>query len=195
MNGFRSQRGAVLITSLVLLLILTLLGIASMRNTTLEEKMAGNMHSRHVAEQAADAALRGAEDWLLGLTVPPVSSASCESSGATVIKCLAFGLDPDDTNSKPWWKERDDAWWESPSTASVTQVALNNLSGVSLPGAPRAAYAVSERGVVPEGQSLALGMSQDLERMNRFYEMTARGVDPSGRAEVISRTTFAAPNF
>jgi hypothetical protein len=40
-----------------------------------------------------------------------------------------------------------------------------------------------------------MGTSQDLERVNYIYEMTTRGVDASGRAEVISRTTFAAPNF
>jgi type IV pilus assembly protein PilX len=185
MKSYRGQRGAVLITSLILLLILTLLGVASMRNTTLEEKMAGNMHNRHLAEQAADAGLRGAEDWLLGLKVPPVASASCESSGSTVTKCLAFALDPDESNAKPWWRETDATWWESTATTSVT---VNNL--------PKpAAYVVEDRALVPEGQSLALGMAQDLERMTRFYEMTARGVDASGRAEAISRTTFAAPNF
>lgn len=185
MNSYRTQHGAVLITSLVLLLILTLLGVAAMRNTTLEEKMAGNMHNRHIAEQAADAALRGAEDWLLSLKVPPIASASCASSGSTVIQCLAFGLDPDETNTKPWWKEQTDTWWESTATNPVT------VPNVGKP----AAYVVEDRALVPEGQSLAVGMSQDLERMTRFYELTARGIDTSGRSKVITRTTFAAPNF
>lgn len=189
MNTYRTQRGAVLITSLVLLLILTLLGVAAMRNTTLEEKMAGNMHNRHIAEQAADAALRGGEDWLLELKTPPVASSTCTPSAGSDIQCLGFGFsyspDPDDTNGKPWWKERDDAWWQSTAT---TAIPVNHVT-------KPAAYVVGELAIVPEGQSLAVGTAQDLERMTRYYEMTARGVDSSGRAEAISRTTFAAPNF
>jgi type IV pilus assembly protein PilX len=57
----RKQDGAVLITALLLLLVMTLLGLSGARTTTLEEKMAGNMRDRHRAFQAAEAALREGE--------------------------------------------------------------------------------------------------------------------------------------
>lgn len=60
----RSQRGAALATSLILLLMLTLIGVTAMQSTTLEEKMAGNLRSEHLAFQAAEAALRAGEEWL-----------------------------------------------------------------------------------------------------------------------------------
>lgn len=57
----RGQRGAILIAVLAILLALTLLGIAGMRATTLEERMAGNFQENYLAFQAAEAALREAE--------------------------------------------------------------------------------------------------------------------------------------
>ncbi|KPC31732.1 Type IV pilus assembly protein PilX [Pseudomonas syringae pv. cilantro] len=52
------QRGMVLLVSLVFLLLLTLLGISSMQNATLQEKMAGSVMVRNQSFQMAEAALR-----------------------------------------------------------------------------------------------------------------------------------------
>lgn len=57
----RSQTGAVLLVSLIMLLLLTLIGVTGMQTAGLEEKMAGNMRDRNIAFQAAEAALRDAE--------------------------------------------------------------------------------------------------------------------------------------
>jgi Tfp pilus assembly protein PilX len=54
----RHQRGAALIVGLIMLLLLTLIGVAGMRDTLLQEKMAGNMRDREIALQAAESALR-----------------------------------------------------------------------------------------------------------------------------------------
>jgi len=58
------QRGAVLVISMIMLLLLTILGVTSMRSTNLEERMAGNTRDRHLAFEAAEAALTEAEDFL-----------------------------------------------------------------------------------------------------------------------------------
>lgn len=58
------QRGAVLIISMIILLILTLLGVTSMRSSALQERMAGNTRDKHLAFEAAEAALIDAEDFL-----------------------------------------------------------------------------------------------------------------------------------
>lgn len=55
------QQGAALIVSLILLLVMTLIGVASMRGTTLEERMAGNMRDRSIAFEAGEAGLRESE--------------------------------------------------------------------------------------------------------------------------------------
>ena len=59
-TGFRSRQqcGMALLVSLVFLLLLTLIGISSMQNATLQEKMAGSVTFRNSSFQTAEAALR-----------------------------------------------------------------------------------------------------------------------------------------
>lgn len=57
----RRERGAALIISLILLVLITLVGVASLRNVVLEEKMSANFYDRSLAFQAAEAALRAGE--------------------------------------------------------------------------------------------------------------------------------------
>ncbi|MCK5888338.1 MAG: hypothetical protein KAG19_00180 [Methylococcales bacterium] len=57
----KQQDGAVLAISLVMLLALTLMGLAGMHTTSLEEKMVSNVRDQYLAFQAAESALREAE--------------------------------------------------------------------------------------------------------------------------------------
>lgn len=57
----RTQRGMALLVSLVFLLLLTLIGISSMQNATLQEKMASSISLRNQSFQTAEAALRVGE--------------------------------------------------------------------------------------------------------------------------------------
>lgn len=52
------QRGMALLVSLIFLLLLTMLGIASMQSATLQEKMAGSVTLRNTSFQTAEAVLR-----------------------------------------------------------------------------------------------------------------------------------------
>ena len=69
-NNFRQttprhrQKGAVLVVTLMILLVVTLLTVSNMRSSVLEEKMAGNTSDRNVAFQAAESALREGEVFL-----------------------------------------------------------------------------------------------------------------------------------
>ena len=74
MNHQKSQKGAVLIVSLIILLLLTMLGINSMRSTLLQEKMAGNSNDYNRAMQAAETALREGESEIAKLTSRPNAS-------------------------------------------------------------------------------------------------------------------------
>ena len=58
---YRPQEGVVLVIGLIFLLIMTLIGVSAIQTTTLDEKMAGNSRDRSLAFQAAEAALRDAE--------------------------------------------------------------------------------------------------------------------------------------
>lgn len=61
----RKQQGASLLVSLIFLMIMAMLGVAVANVTTLQERMAGNTRDRDLALQAAEVALRDAEDQLV----------------------------------------------------------------------------------------------------------------------------------
>lgn len=56
-----SQKGMVLVVSLIFLLLLTLLGVSAMQNATMQEKMASSVMVRNQSFQLAEAALRMGE--------------------------------------------------------------------------------------------------------------------------------------
>jgi Tfp pilus assembly protein PilX len=57
----KQQQGAALVVGLIFLVLLSLIGVASMQSTGLQERMAGNFRDQNQALQAAEAALRSAE--------------------------------------------------------------------------------------------------------------------------------------
>jgi len=62
------QEGFVLIVGLVILGLLTMLALSSMRDTTMQEKMAGASRDSGLAFQAAESALRDAENCITATT-------------------------------------------------------------------------------------------------------------------------------
>jgi type IV pilus assembly protein PilX len=69
------ERGAALVITLVLLVIITLLGLASLRQTALEERMSANMKDRSIALQNSEFGLRAAETWLASQAEPIIAGA------------------------------------------------------------------------------------------------------------------------
>ena len=60
---YAHQRGATtLMMVLILLLVVTLIGLASLRGTLMEEHMSSSVRDRGLAFQAAEAAVPGSQD-------------------------------------------------------------------------------------------------------------------------------------
>jgi type IV pilus assembly protein PilX len=172
------QRGMVLIVSLVMLLALTLLGLAAMQNSSLEERMAGNARAENLAFQATEAALRGGEAWMFARTAQPAAAAS---PGANEVWEL-YAPDPAPANRLSWWQEQDAVWWLADG------VAYTGALPAGAAQVPQPHYVIEQAGFV--GDSLVLGQQQDqVGRM--FYQVTARGAAPGGRGEVLLRSTYA----
>ena len=124
-RAHKNEGGFVLATALIFLVALTILGVSALGINSLEEKMLGYSRDRQLAFQAADAALRDAERYLMSGSFP---------GGATnfVADCAAgAGLYQIRTAGKPIWAElengvtcKDDAW------AGVSS-AVNAASGLS----------------------------------------------------------------
>lgn len=106
------QSGAVLVVAMLFMLIMTIIGVSAMNNTTLEEKMSANMRDRAVALQAAEIALNEAEDYLETIV-----------DTADFVSGTSVGLYP--TNTEVWktlnWKEGNVRVAESKISEAASQ--------------------------------------------------------------------------
>jgi type IV pilus assembly protein PilX len=107
------QRGVALITALILFVIMTLLGLAAIRNITQEERMAGHSYSRSLAFQATESALRSAE--LLVETNKPTPTAGC-----TVVAGLMSCAPPAASDTPRWQDSAFDSWQDLSAIGSGT---------------------------------------------------------------------------
>ena len=58
----RHQRGAALAVALILLILVTIIGLAAIRGVTVQQRMTANFSDRQIGFQAAEAGLRAGED-------------------------------------------------------------------------------------------------------------------------------------
>ncbi|HEX20205.1 MAG TPA: hypothetical protein ENG78_05235 [Acidiferrobacteraceae bacterium] len=68
------QRGAVLVVTLVILLLLTILGVSSLNMSSLETLITRNDQQKQASFQATEGALRQGQVFALTLTSPPITT-------------------------------------------------------------------------------------------------------------------------
>ena len=97
-----NQRGWVLVVGLVILVMLTILAMAMMKTTRLEEKMAGATRDLNLSFQAAETALRVAENFIESQTAESIFDTTEEGvyDQETDEPANPFTSNWDDTNSK-----------------------------------------------------------------------------------------------
>ena len=172
----RQQRGAVLIVALVLLLVLTILGTASVRDTTMQERMAGNFRDYSAAFEAAETALRFGEVQLGNSTAfgdmdfNGVNGAYEVSSSSTSVDPLEpanYGLQVDDSVL------REGGDGGNPLLVSaVPDYYLEQLPEIALPGS-----------------DLVVGFQDQAPRV-QYYRVTGKGHGISPNSEVILQSTY-----
>jgi Tfp pilus assembly protein PilX len=201
-----AQHGMVLIVSLVILLSMTLLALAAIQNTTLEERMAGNTRAENIALQSAEGALRSAEALISTWPAQPKPSTNpgytkTDANNGNVVWVLE-APDPqwNDTtwpandDSYAWWEERAPKWWADEAVAVTeglvyaTLTEKGSTTSLAMANDRMARFVIEERGLSKE--SLVVGQQQDLTG-RIIYQITARGQDDAGRGEVFLRSTVA----
>ncbi|MBT9541197.1 PilX N-terminal domain-containing pilus assembly protein [Thiobacillus sp.] len=110
------QKGVALITGLIFMVVLTLIVLASMRGSILEEKMAGNLRSQNLAFQAAEAGLRAGEQ-ALNSPVDP----------ATGPGYFDVGVVPTGVASTDDWKTFD---WTTAATPGLVYPSVDSVQYV-----------------------------------------------------------------
>ena len=110
-----SETGAALFVSLVFLLIMTIVGLAGMQNTSLQEKMAGHLRDSSLAFQAAESALKAGEAVLNSGKIPIFSCSSptdglyVNSYPGTTSDCPTYLGSP--SNSQNGYPPENENFW------------------------------------------------------------------------------------
>ena len=167
LSSINKQSGVSLVVSLLILLIATLIGTSTLKNTQLEEKMSSNIQNKTTAFQAAESALRAGEVWVLTLNTQPLPVSTC--SAHPCVQALDSSVYPEDQN---------DSWWQS-NSAAYTQ----SLSNVASP--PR--YIVEFLRFIPDTPMVGKGTSSG----SYYYRVTARGTGFNANSQTVLQTTVA----
>lgn len=156
------EKGSVLITGLIFLMILTMIALSSLSGGTVEEKLAANDRDRQIALQAADAILREAETTLFNTSPfdpfdPEKFTDSCRPSDNEKLGGLCSVSPP---GSKPRWQNVNWSSGKQTRTFSSPSGMISDKFGaltiqpqyiveiVSTPYKPNAAVAKCEPGIV-----------------------------------------------
>jgi len=160
------QQGVVLIVALILLVVMTLAGLAGLRTVLLEEKMTANTYDRSLSFQAAESGLRQAE--AVVAAVPPPTPAASAACAAGVCPAPA-------ATATPRWEDTGFAGWQNATTVvnggiSITPQYVIEYMGSTYPCQP--------------------GSATDPMNCKR-YRITARSNAGADRAVVVLQSMYA----
>lgn len=159
------QNGAILVTSLLLLLVITIIGITVMQMTRMQERMAGNARDVNLAFQAGESTLRSAEADVLAFPAAPVT---CVAAPCAVFERRA--LPPLNDQTRAWW-------------LGTAQPYSNAAQSTGLSEDPR--YVVEQFGWIRNSWDVTDTTGRDV------YQVSARSTGGSGKAEVVLQSTYA----
>lgn len=168
------QRGAALIIGLIMLLILTLLGVTAISNVTLQERMSGSLADRSRAFQAAEIALRQAEDHVNGKISPQPDEGESEDDeegeegGEDEGQAGLYDLNTGNPQPDPY----DLSKWDEGYLAS------SDINGLST----AARYRIERQIKISDSQPT-------------MYRLTAIGYGNRPGTSVVLQTTFSVPAF
>jgi len=166
MKSLQQQQGVVLIVALIFLVLITLVSVSSMKTTVLEERMAGNYKDKSSAFQAAEAALRGAEEGLANNTYSNFDGTQ-------------IGLHRLSENNQQLWLSID--WDEEVNPQYLTYG--QNLQNIS--SEPK--FIIEEMEPV-----LSLDASEAVE--SEYYRITSQAVGNTESAQVTLQSTYKVSN-
>lgn len=158
------QTGVALLTGLIFMVVLTLLALAAMRATTLEERMSGNARDRDMAFQSAEAALRAGEQVVEGASLPAFASGTAYTPRIAAATLATYWQ-----NTHPWATQSVAAWQPAGTSA-----------------APR--YVIEQMAVTAGSGTGGLGIGAVSD--SGIYRVTARGVGRSANTAVILQAVY-----
>lgn len=181
------QRGIVLFVALIMLVIMSILGVSSIRGIALEERMSTNAYDQSIAFQAAESALRAGEQAAISLAP---GSEPADIPCAPLTSAQGGYISTPSLNCSPNWVDKAD-------TTSLMNAAtpLTSNLGTLAGNAPRylieylGGDAPCYPGLNPEGSYDACTAAEQDCSCHR-YRITAISQPGDGRANVILQSVF-----
>lgn len=173
-----NQRGAVLVISLLLLMMMTILAISMSSTSILEQRMAGNARDKNAAFQSAEAGLRSGEAALKAAADAGSLTFCSNLSTCTATPILYFSGTDLSAQSKSWWNTNAIEFGAA-GTKQLTQVTDD----------PR--YVISLRAEASD--SLTVGGGPGGSKVTQYYEVVAHGYGVTDTAEAVSSAVIAIP--
>ena len=168
-----NQRGWVLVVGLVILVMLTILSMALMKTTRLEEKMAGATRDMNLSFQAAETALRAAETFIESKTDESFFDTTSETNGIY-----------SQTDDEPENLFTEASWVDENSRAMFDD-EVEALQGVSL--SPR--YMIKKLGKI--GSNLTITGYGDDNTAPTVFRVTVRGTGGTNNRATLLRSHYS----
>jgi len=172
----RPERGFVLVTGLLFLVVITLLGIALFRSSGLMERVAANTRDKQRAFETAQAALQYGEWWLSQST--SVTKSTCASSGkttATLHVCSEALSASRDTIAALGWIGNAFTYQQPNLTASAGGGLTSGGTDINYQALP--GVYIEDLGLMKDGKS-------------ELYQVTAYGYGGNADTSSVVRSTF-----
>ncbi len=179
-HAHQSQSGIALVVSLILLVVVTLIGLAAVGTTTVQQKLTANFYDRELAFQSAEAALRVAETVITASATPTTTPIyDCSTVGSA---CL------------------DNPFNDNKLTTNIQSVGTSAFDAGAILGSNQPQYVIEYLGKFPIpdpdtrqlSNSFGYNSSSPPQTAN-FFRITARSGNPANagdRASVMLQTTF-----
>lgn len=173
------QRGAVLVVSMLLLLVMTLLALSMSQTTQLDERMAGNSRDYELAFQGAESALRASEAALMTATE---ESDGCGAPDSDRVTCPVLQQGAV-AKANVDLREADVAWWNAKS-----QIFGTNAQDIA--GLHADPNLVIERAGRANIGGMGIG-GPDIPQVRTFYRVTAHSFGKGANTRVINESVVA----
>lgn len=196
-----SERGSTLLMSLLFLLILTVLGIASVSTTGIQERMAHNVREQNISLQAAESAVNDAERWLETFrngTPPQVITA-----GSADCSTLAMVWN-ETTAAHANIQNHDYAWWEANGCRHGLDSTGTDIFDLGFLGDEDSSanqqpfFIIQERDrntlQTRDRDSLGQGIT-DSDSDPRLYRIYAYAVGQSGATDILIESHYSIATF
>lgn len=191
----RRQRGVVLITALIFLLLITLLAISASGTSLLQQKLAGGLRNSQLAEWSAESALRGAEWRLWQASSDPSTRMVCGAS--SLATCYPYTV-PLNAKVQTF---RSSTGWVTDGATTFQPVDFRSASGDGTFGLKNNPVYIIEdlglelppnTGIQHESGSTGATGKGYTSTNRHVYRITARGMGNNENAIRVLETTFAA---